>query len=127
MFAFACFPDGPRSSQHLAAVLIRLEHHCPTVVFLVCVLGFCCFSFLLLRVVHAHGQLQGLCKGPHMLSFVAIHCDGVACFAQLTAGKYKLVGRPGESHRGVGRRKKKYFFSLFPIQTEDDLEKLGEL
>ena len=28
---------------------------------------------------------------------------------QLVSGKYKLVERPGESHEGVGRKKKSLF------------------
>ena len=52
--------------------------------------------FFLFCVVYAHGQLYGLCKGPHSLS--AIRSDGFVCFSQLTSGKYKLVERPGESH-----------------------------
>ena len=53
----------------------------------------------------ALGQLYGLCKGPHLLSFAAFPIDGIACFSQLISGKYKLVERPGESHEGVGRKK----------------------
>ena len=79
-------------------------------VFLVCFCGLCflfgLFCFLSLCFPAAIGQLNGLRKGPHLLSFVAFSSDGFACFSQLIFGKYKLVERPGESHEGVGRKKR---------------------
>ena len=80
--------------------------------------GFWCVSFAcFLRVVFlfclvlrflwftALGQLYGLCKGPHLLSFAAFPIDGIACFSQLITSKYKLVERPSKSHEGIGRKK----------------------
>ena len=104
--------------------------HCPTALVFGCVV-FCfvcvccfvcglCFWFFLVPcfcgLPTTNGQLNGLCKGPHSLSFAAFLSNGLACFSQFISGKYKLVERPGESHEGVGR--KKYFkFSLTGTST----------
>ena len=64
-----------------------------------------CLVSCLCGLPAAMGQLNGLRKGPHLLSFAAFSSDGFACFSQFIFGKYKLVERPGESHEGVGRKK----------------------
>ena len=94
-----------------------LRHQLP---WFVVVLFFCLFVFVVLGGLYfwfclvscfcvlfaALGQLDGLRKGPHSLSFAAFSSDGFACFPQFISDKYKLVERPGESHEGVGRKKK---------------------
>ena len=62
------------------------------------------FGFLFCFLLAALGQLDGLRKGPHSLSFAAFLSDGFACFSQFIS-EYKLVERPSESYEGVGRKK----------------------
>ena len=76
------------------------------------------FGFLFLFfLLAALGQFDGLRKGPLSLSFAAFSSDGVACFSQFISGKYKLVERPGESHEGVGRKKKKPCWPPAPLDS----------
>ena len=62
--------------------------HCPIELFFGCaVFGFClvcvsCFCGLSAAI----GQLNGLRKGPHSLSFAAFSSDGLACFSQFISG-----------------------------------------
>ena len=73
---------------------------CFVVCFFVCVrvvFSFCfvCFSYMDNYMDYVKVRL---------LSFVAIQCDGLACFSQFNHSKDKPVLRPGESHEGVGRK-----------------------
>ena len=66
---------------------------------------FCCFSYMDSYMDYVKVRL---------LSFVAIQCDGLACFSQFNHSKNKPVLRPGESHEGVGRKKTTLFFRPTP-------------
>ena len=69
-----------------------------------CVVACSGFSSCFVGFTHMDNAMD--CVKVRTLSFAAIQCDGFACFSQLTSGKYKLVEGPGESHEGVGRKKR---------------------
>ena len=89
----ACAKDGTQAAIgiHLKSTLLSI---CPVffvlffvvfVLFFVCVFCFSWFLFCLLSCwfVLALGNwiVYGLCKGPHLLSFVAFFTDGFACIS----------------------------------------------